>query len=153
MKEIEVCSDQKGIYYNQTMGTRLEFTAPVALVKDVLLAYDPPNDESDTEDWDEVYSWDEYVDLGLFDIDNQKDESRKRLSLRDTHMILLAERAETENIQAILVQPVRDTDCFKRIGYFMHKPTEGESNEEDSYEDWEFEPLRKVFKSKGMVLV
>ena len=150
VEDFNISPPQKCAHCDQTRGVRLELVALVAPVKDVLLAYDQPNDDGrDPDDWEELSSWDEYDELGSLCID---DDGDMPLFLADTHMILIAEKAETKNIQAILVQPYGDSNCFKRIGWFIHKPSQEAVEEEDFY-DRDFEPIRKVFKSKRMILV
>jgi hypothetical protein len=126
----------------------------VAPLKDVLLAYDPLDqdlDWFDPDDWDELGTWDEYEGyLGSFAVDNDEDMP---LSLAYTRMVLIAERKETKNFQAILVRPTDMPNCFKRIGWFIHRETKEDTGEENSDDDREFESIQKVFELQRMSLV
>jgi hypothetical protein len=127
----------------------LELVAPVAPLKTVLTVYMERNN-CGWDGWaevEELESWDGYDELGTFAVG----EADMPISLSKTKMMLIAEKAETANIQAILIQPSSKPNEYKRVGHFIHKTTEMERTEEDDYPD--FVPLRSLFTNVKIRLI
>ena len=150
-------SSRKSTHCSQTTETmHLELVAPVAPLKAVLLAFEGTDyDEWSSDHWDTLESWNGYDELGgVFEIDDDEDMP---LCLSQTQMVLIAEKPETENFQAILIQPSADSNYFKRVGWFIcqdsYEADEEEVDEEEMVNDRDFEPMLKVFRSQRKFLV
>jgi hypothetical protein len=68
-------------------------------------------------------------------------------------MMLIAEKAETGNTQAIIIERSGGSNSFKRIGHFVHGGTYSPKSEEDPYFDAGLYGLRSIFKDEVRVLV
>lgn len=93
IEDFDISPPQKCAHCDHIRGVQLAFVALVALLKDVLLAFDELNDNgSDLGDWEtHPDQWDEYEELGTFYLDDHGDMP---LFPPDTQMRLIAERAE-----------------------------------------------------------
>jgi hypothetical protein len=103
----------------------------------------------DEESFGELEHWSEFEEFGLFRTDVEGDMP---ISLDGTEMMLVAEKDETQNIQAIIIQSFGSSNHFKRIGWFILKDTTGEMTEYQ-WSDRDFDDIRKVFKAGKRVLV
>jgi len=147
---LNVSSHRKCSHCEQTKSVQLEVMAPVAPLKDVLLAIvELDGDDWHPEDLREVTTWREYEDFGCLETDDDRDTP---MSLDGTEMMLVVEKEETKNIQAIILQSSGNSNFFKRIGWFILKPTRGEMLE-SYYDDRDFKAIRKVFKPGKRILV
>jgi hypothetical protein len=159
---IDIVPHSKCSCCHETRGAQLELTAEVAPLKSVLLASIDPSDGEEEwyrNDWDTVKDWYEFDDLGTFVPDDDLEEG---LYLPETRMILVAESVAPRNLQALIIQPYRDTSKFIRVGLFIqnqhHRPDP--DFDDDSGADvknknmsLDFGPMRKLFKSERLTLV
>lgn len=150
---VNMSAHQHCNHCEEIKGARLEVTAPLAPLKDVLLAYDLwtgySDNDVDEESFIELGYEDGFGEFGFFDFDVPEDFP---LPLDGTEMMLVAEKDETQNIQAIIIQSFGNSNHFKRVGWFILKDTGGEMTEHD-WPDREFDSIRKVFKAGKRVLV
>ncbi|KAI1322455.1 HET-domain-containing protein [Xylariaceae sp. FL0255] len=114
-------------------GTKLEISAPIAPLKDVLQSflssgddldsrkYDPWND---LDTWNDLGTWDPFDELGSFVVDTKGDEP---LELPDLYMMLVAV-AESSVVQALILQPTGKCGCYRRVAWFI--------SQEDEYLDF-----------------
>jgi hypothetical protein len=139
-----------------------DIIAPVASLIDVLQAFEGSKSSDEySDDWGELDSWNDfYYNLGKVTADNDGDNSTPWIS--DTQMMLIARKEETQNYQAILIQPCSNSNYFKRVGHFIHKPTrryEPDDPEDfhivdSEYGDYKhFEPIRAVFDCTRRILL
>jgi hypothetical protein len=148
---LNVSTHEHCTHCEETVGAQLEITAPLALLKDVLLACDfsSESDDFDEEAFRELEHWGGWEHVGVFETDVKSDMP---LCLDGTEMMLVAEKDETQNVQAIIIQSFGSSNHFKRIGSFILKATYGEMTEHD-WDDRDFDDARKVFKYGKRVLV
>lgn len=107
------------------------------------------SDDFDEEAYREVEDWGGYEELGSFQIDLESDMP---LCLDGTEMMLVAEKDETQNVQAIIIQSFGNSNYFKRIGWFILSEIVGTMTEQNC-DDREFGDIRKVFKAGQRILV
>ena len=145
---------------NQRVYARLELTADVALLKDLLLEYSDlgmiDENPEDVETWDRVESLDFYDEMGMFDLD---EDDKDGLYLPNTLVMLVAEFTEHNSIQALLLQPSDGVlGCFRRVGWFLCNVSwSGENGSDESEVCFEegrgSESIREYFKPKRLILV